>query len=212
MSQSTLSRRHFLRVSTLAGGGMLLGFRLLADAGEITAVEEAAFAPNAYLSIDGSGLVTLVAPNPEIGQGVKTAIPMLLAEELDVDWEKVVITQAALDAKAYGNQVAGGSGAIRSRFEPLRKAGATARAMLVAAAAQEWKVPPEECSTENGFVLHKASGKKAGYGELASKAAALPVPASVTLKDPKDFKLIGKRIHNIDNKKILTGKPLFGID
>lgn len=214
MSNNILSRRHFLRVSTLAGGGMLLGFRLLANAGEgeAAALAETAFAPNAYLSIDASGLVTLVAPNPEIGQGVKTAIPMLLAEELDVDWEKVVISQAALDSKAYGNQVAGGSGAIRSRFEPLRKAGATARALLVTAAAQTWNVPADECSTENGFVWHKASGRKLGYGELASKAAVLPVPTEVKLKEPKDYKLIGKRIHNVDNKKILTGKPLYGID
>src|SRR5262245_8382119 len=147
---SSISRRYFLRVGALAGGGMLLGFRLTADAAESAVAEEAAFAPNAYISIDTTGLVTLMAPNPEIGQGVKTAIPMLLAEELDIDWQKVVIQQAALDAKAYGNQVAGGSGAIRSRFEPLRKAGATARAMLVAAAAQQWNVPAEECTTENG--------------------------------------------------------------
>src|SRR5690349_16364972 len=202
MSTSSLSRRHFLRVSALTGGGMMLGFHLLANAAddEAAAVTEAAFSPNAYLTIDASGLVTLVAPNPEIGHGVKTAIPMLLAEELDVDWEKVVIKQAALDSKAYGQQVAGGSGAIRSRFEPLRKAGATARAMLVAAAAQQWNVPAGECSTENGFVYHKASGKKLSYGELASKAAALPMPTEVKLKDPKDFKLIGKRVHNIDNK------------
>src|SRR5882757_4393297 len=156
MSTSSLSRRHFLRVSALTGGGFMLGFRLLANATDATVAEEAAFSPNAYLSIDASGLVTLVAPNPEIGQGVKTSIPMLLAEELDVDWEKVVITQAALDSKSYGNQVAGGSGAIRSRFEPLRKAGATARAMLVAAAAQQWNVSPDDCSTENGWVFHKA--------------------------------------------------------
>ncbi|HEY4151444.1 MAG TPA: molybdopterin cofactor-binding domain-containing protein, partial [Chitinophagaceae bacterium] len=176
MSNTTVSRRRFLRVSALAGGGIMFGFQLLAHATEsFLPLEETPFAPNAYLSIDASGLVTLVAPNPEIGQGVKTALPMLLAEELDVDWEKVVIIQAALDAKAYGNQVAGGSGAIRSRFEPIRKAGATARTMLVSAAAQQWNVPVEECSTENGFVYHKASGKKAGYGELAAKAAVLPV-------------------------------------
>ena len=210
---TTTSRRQFLRVSALAGGGIMFGFKLLANAAEspLPAVETP-FSPNAYITIDANGLVTLVAPNPEIGQGVKTALPMLLAEELDVDWEKVVIVQAALDAKAFGNQVAGGSGAIRSRFEPIRKAGATARAMLVSAAAQQWNVPAEECSTENGFVLHKASGKKAGYGELAAKAATLPVPTTVKLKDPKDYKLIGKRIRNVDNKKILTGKPLFGID
>ncbi|MBS1566082.1 MAG: xanthine dehydrogenase family protein molybdopterin-binding subunit [Bacteroidetes bacterium] len=209
---TTLSRRHFLRLGSLAGGGLLLGFRLPVQAEENATMDEQAFAPNAYISIDNNGVVTLIAPNPEIGQGIKTALPLLLAEELDTDWEKVVIKQGDLDTKAYGNQVAGGSGAIRSRFEPIRKAGATARALLIMAAAQTWNVPAEECSTDNGFVLHKASGRKLGYGELAAKAATLTAPTDIKLKDPKDYKLIGKRIGNVDNKKILTGKPLFGID
>jgi isoquinoline 1-oxidoreductase beta subunit len=153
-----------------------------------------------------------MAPNPEIGQGVKTSLPMLLAEELDVDWNKVVVTQADFDKEKYGNQSAGGSGAIRGRYEPIRKAGAVARLMLIAAAAQTWNVPAEECFTESGYVVHKPSGKKLSYGELATKSATMPVPENIKLKDPKDFKIIGSRINNIDNKKILTGQPLFGID
>ncbi len=136
---------------------------------------------------------------------------MILAEELNVKWDTVVVDMAPLDPK-FGSQVAGGSGAIRSRFAPIRMAGATARVMLISAAAQGWGVKDEECYAEDGFVIHKASGKKAGYGELAAKAATLPVPTDVKLKDPKDFKIIGTRVHNIDNKKIITGQPLYGID
>ncbi|WP_207514099.1 xanthine dehydrogenase family protein molybdopterin-binding subunit [Longitalea luteola] len=214
MKQSTtnISRRNFLKITSLAGGGMLLGFELLANATAETMADSPLFAPNAYLSIDPKGIITLMAPNPEIGQGVKTALPMLLAEELDVDWNKVVINQADFDKEKYGNQSAGGSGAIRSRYEPIRKAGAVARHMLIAAAAATWNVPADECTTENGYVLHKGSGKKLSYGELAGKSATMPVPDNVKLKDPKDFKIIGKRIKNVDNKGILTGKPLFGID
>ncbi|MBO9204101.1 MULTISPECIES: xanthine dehydrogenase family protein molybdopterin-binding subunit [Niastella] len=208
---SNISRRHFLKITSLAGGGVLFGFEMLANVTE-TVADAPLFSPNAYLSIDPQGIITLLAPNPEIGQGVKTSIPMLLAEELDVDWNKVVVTQAVFDKEKYGNQSAGGSGAIRGRYEPIRKAGAVARQMLIAAAAQTWNVPEQECSTENGFVLHKASGKKLSYGELATKSASMPVPDNIKLKDPKDFKIIGKRINNIDNKGILTGKPLFGID
>jgi isoquinoline 1-oxidoreductase beta subunit len=213
---TNISRRHFLKISTLTGGGILLGFELLANATpEAIAEAEAGaplFSPNAYLSIDPQGIVTLMAPNPEIGQGVKTSLPMLLAEELDVDWNKVIVTQAAYDKDKYGNQVAGGSSSIRTRYEPIRKAGATARYMLIAAAAQTWNVPEQECTTENGWVLHKASGKKLSYGELATKSSGMPVPENIKLKDPKDFKIIGRRIKNIDNKQILTGKPLYGID
>ncbi|HEX6430014.1 MAG TPA: molybdopterin cofactor-binding domain-containing protein [Niastella sp.] len=209
---TNISRRNFLRITSLAGGGVLFGFELLANATAETVADAPFFSPNAYLSIDTKGIVTLMAPNPEIGQGVKTSLPMLLAEELDVDWNKVVINQADFHKDKYGNQSAGGSGAIRVRYEPIRKAGAVARYMLVAAAAQTWNVPETECMTENGYVIHTPSGKKLSYGELASKSASMPVPDNIKLKDPKDFKIIGKRIKNVDNKNILTGKPLFGID
>ena len=212
MNEQTLSRRNFIKITSIAGGGIMVGFNLLVDAEPSKTAASAIFSPNAYISIDANGLVTLMSPNPEIGQGVKTALPMILAEELDVQWDKVAVEMAPLDQSKYGAQSAGGSGAVRSRFMPIRNAGATARQMLVSAAAQQWDVKEEECYAENGMVIHKPSGKKLAYGELAAKAALLPVPTNVKLKDPKDFKIIGTRVHNIDNPKIITGKPLYGID
>jgi isoquinoline 1-oxidoreductase beta subunit len=211
MSDNGVSRRHFLKVSAIAGGGVMFGFHLLADASP-THLADTVFSPNAYVSIDAKGLVTLMSPNPEIGQGVKTALPMILAEELDVQWDKVHVEMAPLDQSKFGAQVAGGSGAVRGRFMPIRNAGATARQMLITAAAQQWGVGDSECYAENAFVIHKPTGKKLSYGELAAKAATLPVPTEVRLKDPKDFKIIGTRVHNIDNHKIITGQPLYGID
>ncbi|GAA4087206.1 xanthine dehydrogenase family protein molybdopterin-binding subunit [Mucilaginibacter panaciglaebae] len=212
MSDQEVSRRHFLKVSAIAGGGVMFGFHLLADASPAQHLTDTVFSPNAYVSIDSKGLVTLMSPNPEIGQGVKTALPMILAEELDVPWDKVVIEMAPLDQSKFGAQVAGGSGAIRGRFMPIRNAGATARQMLITAAAQQWGVSESDCYAENAFVIHKPTGRKLGYGQLAAKAAVLPVPTSIVLKDPKDFKIIGTRVHNIDNHKIITGQPLYGID
>jgi len=206
----TVSRRSFLKVTSIASASALvLGFDLFntAEAGVLDTI----FAPNAYITINTAGLVTLMAPNPEIGQGIKTSLPMILAEELNVKWDSVYVEMASLDPK-YGSQTAGGSGAIRGRFAPIRNAGATARMMLITAAAQQWGVKEEDCYADDGFVIHKPTGKKAGYGELVTKAATLPVPTDVKLKDPKDFKIIGTRVHNIDNQKIITGKPLYGID
>jgi len=212
MIGETVSRRDFLKITSIAGGGMLIGFNLLSDSTSAAAIADGVvFAPNAYITISPAGLVTLMAPNPEIGQGVKTALPMILAEELNVKWDTVAVDMAPLDQK-YGSQVAGGSGAIRSRFMPIRKAGATARVMLISAAAQQWACAETDCYAEDGFVVNKTSGKKLGYGELAAKAATLPVPNDVALKDPKDFKIIGTRVPNIDNHKIVTGQPLYGID
>jgi len=219
MKTQNVSRRNFLKITSIAGGGMVLGFHILAKATEYSNAAETNFPLNAYLIIHPNGTITIMAPNPEIGQGVKTSLPMILAEELDVSWDKVIVEQAPLappvpqgQIPIYGQQNAGGSGALRGRFDSLRRAGATARQMLVLAAAQTWNVSPDECSTENAFVIHKASGKKLSYGELASKASTIAPPANVKLKDPKDFKIIGKRIHNVDNQKIVTGQPLFGID
>ncbi len=170
------------------------------------------FQPNAYLRIGADGIVTIMAPNPEIGQGVKTSLPLLVAEELDVDWNAIKVEQAGLNTKSFNRQVAGGSGSVRSSWKSFRTAGATARRMLVEAAAAGWNVQADECSTEKGFVIHKSSGKKLGYGKLAEKASQLNMPSDVKLKDPKDFKLIGKRINNVDNPKIVRGKMDFGID
>lgn len=177
---------------------------------EAEALPAAPGAFNAYLSIAADGVVSILSPNPEVGQGIKTSFPMIVAEELDVDWKQVRVIQAALDTKNFERQVAGGSGSIRHSWQRLRKAGATARRMLIDAAAKRWQVPASECTTENGFVRH--GSKKLSYGELADEAARLPVPAEVPLKDRKDFRLIGQQVKNIDNPAILTGKPLFGID
>lgn len=208
-NQPNVSRRNFLRVSMIAGGGMLVGFSSLGNAEGKT--EDTEFSPNVYIKIAPDGSITLVSPNPEIGQGVKTSLTMIIAEEMNVDWKKINVEIAPMDAK-YGSQTTGGSGAVRSRFAPLRQAGATARVLLVAAAAQTWDVSADDCYAENGFVLHKTNGKKLSYGELATKAASLPVPTNVPLKDPKDFKIIGTRVKDVDAHKIVTGQPLFGID
>ena len=212
MIDEAVSRRHFLKVTSIAGGGLVLGFNMLTNAQPVKPVAGAVFSPNAYISIDANGLITLMSPNPEIGQGVKTALPMILAEELEVPWDKVAVEMAPLDQSKYGSQNAGGSGAVRSRYMPIRTAGATARQMLITAASQQWGTNEADCYAENAFVIHKPSGKKLSYGDLATKAALLPVPANVKLKDPKDFKIIGTRVHNIDNHKIITGQPLYGID
>jgi len=209
IAQST-SRRDFLKITSIAGGGMLVGFNMIADSA--TAAADAVFTPNAYVSITSKGLVTLMSPNPEIGQGVKTALPMILAEELEVKWDAVEVEMAPLNQQKYGQQIAGGSGAVKQRYMPIRTAGATAKQMLVTAAAQQWNVPAEDCYAENGTVIHKPSKRKLSYGDLAAKAATLPVPTDVKLKDPKDFKIIGTRVPNIDNHKIVTGQPLYGID
>ena len=207
--QKQLSRKDFLKVSALTGGSMLISFPFFSNAAD--AMESTDFMPNAYITIHADGTIVLSAPNPEIGQGVKTSLPLVLAEELCVDWEKVKIELAPLDSR-MGRQVAGGSGSLRDRFSSLRTAGASAREMLTTAAAQTWNVSVDECFADNGFVKHKSSDRKLGYGELAAKAATLKVPSNPTLKDTKDFKLIGKRIRDVDAHQIVTGKPLFGID
>lgn len=207
--KTTVTRRDFLKVSTLAGGGLMLSFHAPA----LTSLLEAdTFQPNAYLSISPDGVITLMAPNPEVGQGVKTSLPMLVAEELDADWSQVRIEQAGLDTQNYQRQIAGGSGSVRSSWEPFRKAGATARQMLVEAAARKWNVPASECITEKGFVIHQPTGRTLNYGALASAAARLEVPQQVKLKDPKDYKIIGQRITNADARRIVTGTMPFGID
>ncbi len=223
-TQPTNSRRNFLKVAAVTGGGLVLGFNWLeAEAAEPLTVEmmAATNAPaattaglgfNSYLSIDPQGIITILSPNPEVGQGIKTAFPIIVAEELDADWTKVVVEQAPLDTKKFERQVAGGSGSIPHSWKRLRTAGATARQMLIEAAAKRWSVPATEITTEKGFVLHSATGKKLSYGELATEAAQIPVPTDVKLKDQKDFKLIGSTIKNVDNPKIITGKPLFGLD
>lgn len=215
-SQSTaFSRRRFIKVTGLAGGGLVLAFSLGPGAGKALAQSGAAtFVANAYIQVKPDGTVILFSKNPEVGQGVKTSMPMILAEEMDADWSKVEVRQAEIDASRYGPQVAGGSTSIPRNWMPLREAGAVARAMLVAAAAAELGVPASELTTDNGFVIHAASNRRLGYGELAARAAEMPVPdaATLKLKSRAEFKLLGKRITGVDNQKIVTGQPLFGID
>jgi isoquinoline 1-oxidoreductase beta subunit len=214
---SVMDRRSFLRVSGLAGGGLLLGFylksgtRVFAAAADATAAE---FAPNAFIRITPDGVVTLIAKNPEVGQGVKTSMPMLIAEELDIDWKDVRIEQALSDQNKYGAQFAGGSSATPMHWDELRRVGAAGRQMLVTAAAQTWSVPESECYTSSGAVHHRPSGRKLTYGQLAARASTLPPPdlKSVVLKDPKDYRIIGQPISGVDNPAIVTGRPLFGID
>ncbi|WP_420146877.1 molybdopterin cofactor-binding domain-containing protein [Spirosoma sp.] len=209
-------RRNFLKVAAAAGGGLLLGFNWTeSDAStslltSVTSFDSVGF--NSYLSISPQGVITILSPNPEVGQGIKTAFPIIVAEELDADWTKVVVEQASLDTKKFERQVAGGSGSIPHSWERLRKAGATARQMLLEAAAKRWNVASSECTTDKGYVVHTPSKRKLSYGELATEASNIPVPANVKLKDAKDFKLIGTTIKNVDNPKIITGKPLFGLD
>ncbi|WP_247232790.1 xanthine dehydrogenase family protein molybdopterin-binding subunit [Telluribacter sp. SYSU D00476] len=211
------NRRDFMKLAASAGGGLLLGFNWLSANATPAVVDEAAAAAgnldfNSYLSIATDGTITILSPNPEVGQGIKTAFPIIVAEELDVDWTKVKVVQAPLDTQKFERQVAGGSGSIPHSWDRLRQAGATARLMLVEAAANRWKVPASEITTDKGVVMHKGSNRKLSYGELAQDAAKLTAPKDVKLKDTKDYKLIGQSIKNVDNKPILTGQPLFGID
>jgi isoquinoline 1-oxidoreductase beta subunit len=214
------SRRDFLRLTASAalGGGLLIGFGLPAK-GEVrdTFTSAAPFAPNAFLRIDRTGKVTFVMPVIEMGQGTYTSIPMLIAEELEVDVDKVAIEHSPADDKLYVNpligfQLTGASTAIRGTYVPLRRAGATARVMLVTAAAQRWGVDPSTCRAENGRIAHMPTGRTLGYGDLADAAATLPVPENVTLKEPADFKLIGTPHQRLDTSGKVDGSAKFGID
>jgi isoquinoline 1-oxidoreductase beta subunit len=213
IAASGLSRRFFLKATAVAGGGLLLHAMLPLPVHAAAGV--AAPAPlNAFIRIAPDGIVTIMSKNPEVGQGIKTSLPQVIAEELDVAWKNVRIEQAPLDEAKFGPQVAGGSRSTPVNYDPLRRVGAAGRQMLVAAAASTWGVAPSECRTETGVVYHAGSNRSLGYGALAAKAAAMPVPdlASVTLKDPKTFSIIGQRIPGVDNAKIVTGQKLFGID
>ena len=203
-----LDRRQFLKLTGLVGGGLMLSFTTPRALGNAAALQ-----PNGYIKIDATG-VLLYAKNPEIGQGVKTSLPMIVAEELDAAWEDVEVVQSSIDQGLYGAQFAGGSMSIPMNWDSLRRSGAVARAMLVKAAAKRWGVAPSSLSTRDGHVIHAASGRKLAYTELAADAAALavPDPQSVTLKKRDQFRLLGKRITGVDNDAMVRGKPLFGID
>ncbi|WP_414661572.1 xanthine dehydrogenase family protein molybdopterin-binding subunit [Horticoccus sp. 23ND18S-11] len=210
-----VNRRDFLKLTGLAGGGLALAF-YIRSGGDAAAAETSAsgdFKPNAFIRITPAGAVTIVSKQPEMGQGVKTSLPMIIAEQLEVPWKEISIEQGDFDDKLYGNQGAGGSNSTPNNYDNFHLVGATARTMLVEAAAQTWGVPASECRAEKAAVLH-TSGKSLKYGQLVAKAATLPVPAkeAVVLKQPKDFKLLGTRVPQFDSKKIVTGQSLFGID
>jgi isoquinoline 1-oxidoreductase beta subunit len=212
------SRRDFLKAAGLTAGGLFIGFNWSSCDSpkvEVLSTEQVlanAKNFNAYLSIAPSGDVVIYSPNPELGQNIKTSFPMVVAEELDADWSKVRVLQANLDTEKYDRQLTGGSGAMPHSWERLRKAGATAKYVLVAAAAKTWNVPAEEISVENGIISHKGSGKSGHFGEFVGEAVQMETPEEVTLKDKKDFKIIGTPVKNVDAREIYTGKPLFGLD
>ncbi|GGG53697.1 isoquinoline 1-oxidoreductase subunit beta [Croceivirga lutea] len=218
--KTQLGRRAFIKNTGLAGGGLVLGFSFFNSCkpkvAEAVAMElempKEWYEINGYLKIGDNGVVTIMSPNPEIGQNVRTSMPMIVADELEIDWNNVVVEQAPLNTNLYSWQVAGGSRSISSSWQNLRMAGATARQMLKQAAANTWQVPVNEITAVAGFLKHEASGKSAGYGEMASVAAELEVPEEIELKEHSQFSIIGTTKKNVDGKKIVTGEPLFGID
>ena len=221
MKNHQLKRRDFLRRTITAGGGLVLGFNFYNCEADVEVAEQALPCIelpeqwtkfNAFLKIGNNGVVSIVSPNPEIGQNVKTSMPMIVAEELDVDWDKVVVEQAALNTEWYKRQVAGGSQSLRQGWESLRKVGATAKHMLLQAAADKWGISKDACKSENGIVSNTENEEQLSYGDLADAASKIEVPEDVPLKDPSDFKIIGHSKKNVDLENIITGKPLFGID
>ncbi|WP_291868404.1 molybdopterin cofactor-binding domain-containing protein [Maribacter sp.] len=213
---SNFSRRGFLKASSLASGGMLIGFNLFTACKpkaempiDISKLNFADF--NAFIKIAENGMVTIFSPNPEIGQGVKTSMPMIIAEELNVSWKNVIVEQGVLDTNNYTRQVAGGSQSIRFGWEPLRQTGATARQMLINAAAARWGVDASDCVAKDG-VITNGKGEILGYGDVVTEAASLEIPENVELKDPKNFTIIGTGAKNVDIDGIIMGKPLFGLD
>jgi isoquinoline 1-oxidoreductase subunit beta len=216
-SPTALSRRSFLKAGAAAGGGLLLSLSLAAAKAEAQAGAGEAFTPNAFVSIGRDGRIVLTMPYVEMGQGTYTSIPMLIAEELEVDLKQVELAHAPPNPKLYANpllgvQATGNSNAIRGAWQPLREAGAVARTMLVAAAAKRWKVDQAACRAERGEVVHDPTGRRIGYGELAGEAAGMPVPDKVTLKQPQDFKLIGTPAKRLDTPSKVNGTAQYGID
>ncbi|MHC4410889.1 MAG: xanthine dehydrogenase family protein molybdopterin-binding subunit, partial [Planctomycetota bacterium] len=204
-----VSRREFFKIGAAASGGLLLSMYWPSPA--TAQVGAGVFEPNVFVRIGTDGLVTFTSPECEMGQGSRTSLAVIVTDELDADWSMVRIEQAPLDEK-YGAQWTGGSTSIRTRWTELRQAGATARALLVAAAAQTWGVDPASCTTDRGVVIHPASGRKLPYGDVAEAAARLPAPSDVPLKDPKDFRLIGKPMGSVDIPAMTRGEAVYGMD
>ena len=217
MTSTNLSRRDFVLAGVAAGAGLTVAIYLPGCSRRgMQAAAPTPFKPNAWLRVGTDGSVIVVVDKSEMGQGVLTSMPQILVEELDADWSKVRIEQALAGPEyvnpAFGIQGTGGSTSVRAMMQPLREAGAKARHMLVEAAAQEWGIDAASLSTEDGYVIETGGGRRASYGDLAEKAATMTVPEAVTLKDPKDFKLIGKPIPRLDIEDKVTGRAGFGID
>jgi len=204
---SPLSRREFVAAGVAAGAGLVIGFYLPHGEGS----RKESFSPNAYLRITPDNKVTVVVARSEMGQGVRTALPMILAEELEADWKQIEIEQAGAST-FFGDQTTGGSASIRTTWDPMRKAGAIAREMLISAAALTWGVPRSACMAENGHIQHAASKRSLSYGELVGKAATLPIPSDVPLKQSKDYKIVGQRLARVDSPDKVKGQATFGID
>jgi CO/xanthine dehydrogenase Mo-binding subunit len=204
---SPLSRREFVAAGVAAGAGLVVGFYL--PHGSSSSKET--FSPNAYLRITPDNKITIVVARSEMGQGVRTALPMILAEELEADWKQIEIEQAGAST-LYGDQTTGGSASIRTTWDPMRKAGAAAREMLISAAALTWAVPRSACAAESGSITHAASNRRLTYGELVAKASTLPIPPDVTLKQNKDYKIVGQRLARVDSPSKVKGEAIFGLD
>ena len=211
-----IDRRTFLQVSAVAGGGVMVSLavpRVFTHAQQRE--QPPPPLPSTYITIHPDNTFTIIAKNPETGQGIKTALPMIVAEELDVDWSQVSVQQADLDAK-YGRQMEGGSRAIPSCYREMRLVGAGGRLLMLGAAAAQWNVPGGELTTASGVVTHRSSGRTATYGSLAARAATLTPPDEAAIeaafKSPRDFRIIGKRIRGVDNLDIVTGRATFAID
>ncbi len=209
----TYNRRSFLKSSFLAGGGLMISFTWLPELGRAGVNAPAEWAElTGYIKISPDNIIKIISPNPEFGQNVMTSLPMIVAEELEVDWQKVVVEMGPHDSVKLGPQYTGGSNSVRMYWKPLREAGAAARQMLMEAAAQTWAVPVEEVTTKAGMLYHEKSGKSGTYGDFATKASDIPIPKGVKLKDVKNFKIVRNSKKNVEGSKIVTGKPLFGLD
>ena len=204
---SPLSRREFVTAGVAAGAGLVIGFYL--PHGHESQKES--FSPNAYLRITPDNKVTIVVARSEMGQGVRTALPMILAEELEADWKQIEIEQAGAST-LFGDQTTGGSASVRTTWDPMRKAGAAAREMLISAAALTWNVPRSGCTAESGRIKHVSSGRSLSYGDLVDKASTLPIPTDVPLKQSKDYKIVGQRLPRVDSPSKVKGEATFGID
>src|SRR6202167_5889876 len=204
---SPLSRREFVAAGVAAGAGLVIGFYLPHGSRSGTRF----FSPNAYLRITPDNKVTIVVARSEMGQGVRTALPMILAEGLEADWKHIEIEQAGAST-LYGDQTTGGSASVRTTWDPMRKAGAAAREMLISAAALTWGVARSQCVAQLGNIVHSASKRQLSYGELSERASTLPIPTDVTLKQSKDYKIAAQRLARVDTPSKDCGSAVCGID